>query len=481
MKIQDTMMQFFEWYLPSDSKHWEHLEEESDHLKELGINYVWLPPAYKGANGKNDVGYGVYDLYDLGEFDQKGSVPTKYGTKMEYLRAIDVLRKKNIKVILDVVLNHKMGADETEEVLAVQEDFDNRNVKLADARPIKAWTKYIFPGRGDTYSDFKWDWTHFHGVDWDDSTATASIYKFYGKHWDENVDKEKGNFDYLMGADIDLNNHDVVVELQNWGKWYLETTGADGFRLDAVKHIRAEFFPEWIKEVKEHVDKELFVVGEYWSANIDTMNNYIEKSQECMKLFDVPLHYNFYRAATSDGNFDLRKIFDGTLVQANPEKAVTFVDNHDTEPGQALESWIPDWFKPHAYSLICLRKDGIPCVFYGDYYGIPEKEVNSKNKMLDRILETRKLYAYGEQVDYFQTESLIGFVRKGDFEHPDSGIAVVMTDTIGGTIKMNMGNDFAGSEFYDCLGNVQDTIIIDEEGNGEFRCADGSVSIWRKK
>ena len=482
MKNQNnTMMQYFEWYLPNDSKHWERLAEDSDHLKSLGINYVWLPPAYKGANGKNDVGYGVYDLYDLGEFDQKGSVATKYGTKDEYIKAIDILRKKNIKVIVDVVLNHKMGADETEEVLAIQGDSDDRNVNISDARPIKAWTKYTFPGRENTYSDFKWNWTHFHGVDWDDSTSTASIYKFYGKHWDENVDKEKGNFDYLMGADIDLNNHDVVVELQNWGKWYLEMTGADGVRLDAVKHIRSEFFPEWLEEISKELNKELFVVGEYWSSNIDTINEYIEKSENCMSLFDVPLHYNFYKAANSNGNFDMRTIFDGTLVQRNPEKAVTFVDNHDTELGQSLESWIPDWFKPIAYALILLRKDGMPCVFYGDYYGIPEKEVLAKSEILDKLLETRKYYAYGEQVDYFNNSSLIGFVRKGDFEHPDSGIAVVMTDTVGGTIKMNIGTDFSGMEFYDCLGNIQESVVIDEEGNGEFSCKDGSVSVWRKK
>lgn len=481
MKNQDTMMQYFEWYLPSDSKHWERLLEDSDHLKELGINYVWLPPAYKGTSGKNDVGYGVYDLYDLGEFDQKGSVPTKYGTKQEYIKAIENLRKKDIKVIVDIVLNHKMGADETEEVLAIQEDFDNRNINLSEARPIKAWTKYTFPGRGDAYSNFKWNWTHFHGVDWDDNTATTSIYKFYGKHWDENVDKEKGNFDYLMGADIDLNNHDVVVELQNWGKWYLEITGADGVRLDAVKHIRAEFFPEWLEEVTKETKKELLVVGEYWSANLDTMNQYIEKSQGCMQLFDVPLHYNFYRAATSDGQFDMRTIFDGTLVKENPEKAITFVDNHDTEPGQSLESWIPDWFKPHAYALICLRKESFPCVFYGDYYGIPEKQVSAKNEMLDTILETRKLYSYGEQVDYFENPNVIGFARKGDFAHPDSGIAVVLTDSTGGTIKMNMGMDFIGKQFYNCLEMEEEIVTIDSEGNGEFWCKDGGVSVWRLK
>lgn len=481
MKTQDTMMQFFEWYLPADSKHWERLAEESDTLKELGINYVWLPPAYKGAGGKDDVGYGVYDLYDLGEFDQKGSIPTKYGTKEEYINVIDFLKRKGIKTIVDIVLNHKMGADETEEVLAVQESFDDRNVTVSDTRPIRAWTKYNFPGRGDTYSSFKWNWTHFHGVDWDDSTATASIYKFYGKHWDEQVDKEKGNFDYLMGADIDLNNHDVVMELQNWGEWYLQITGADGCRLDAVKHIRAEFFPEWIKKVEEATGKKLFVVGEYWSSSIDTINGYREKSQNCMKLFDVPLHYNFLKASTSDGEFDMRTIFDGTLVQESPEMAVTFVDNHDTEPGQALESWILDWFKPLAYSLILLRKDGMPCVFYGDYYGIPEKEVRPKNALLDKILKLRKLYAYGEQVDYFERPDVIGFVRKGDYEHPNSGLAVVMSDKLGGTINMNVGTEFANSVFVDYLGNINDEVYIDSNGNGNFHCDNGSVSVWVKK
>lgn len=149
--------------------------------------------------------------------------------------------------------------------------------------------------------------------------------------------------------------------------------------------------------------------------------------------------------------------------------------------GQALESWIPDWFKPHAYSLICLRKEGTPCVFYGDYYGIPEKQVSAKKEILDKILEARKLYAYGEQVDYFVSQSLIGFVRKGDFEHPDSGLAVVMTDTVGGKIEMNMGTDFSGCEFFDILGNVEETVVVDQSGNGVFGCKDGSVSVWIKK
>ena len=450
-------------------------------MTNLGINYIWLPPAYKGSGGANDVGYGVYDLYDLGEFDQKGSIPTKYGTKDEYLNAVKILKENNIKVIADIVLNHKLGADECEEVLAVQDDYENRNISLTSAMPIKAWTKYTFPGRGDQYSSFKWDWTHFHGVDWDEETKRSSIFKFYGKKWDEEVDKEKGNFDYLMGADIDMNNNDVLNELIRWGKWYYEFTGIDGFRLDAVKHIRADFFPRWIKEIEEANDKKIFSVGEYWTTDVDIMKRYLERTEYKMSLFDVPLHYNFFKASISNGEFNMSEIFDGTLVKENPEKAVTFVDNHDTELDQALESWVLDWFKPLAYSLILLRKDGLPCVFYGDYYGVPEKGISPKNEYLDKLLKIRKYFAYGEQTDYFYDNNIIGFTRTGDDEHFNSGLAVIMSDKEGGILTMNVGKKFAGKIFLDYLGNNHDKVYIDSEGNGRFICNGGSVSVWIKE
>jgi len=481
LPANDTIMQYFEWYLPSDSTLWNKLTKDAKHLENIGITHVWLPPAYKGAGGVNDVGYGVYDLYDLGEFNQKGSIPTKYGTKDEYVDAIKILRENNLKVLADIVLNHKMGADETEDVLAVIDDAQNRNISLTEAKPIRVWTRYTFPGRGEKYSKFKWDWTHFHGIDWDENTGTTAIYKFYGKHWDENVDKENGNYDYLMGADIDLNNFDVVSELKKWGKWYLDTTNVDGFRLDAVKHIRGEFFPEWLKELRNYTGRRLFSVGEYWSSNIDVINEYINKTGGCMSLFDVPLHYNFYRASISNGEFNMSQIFDGTIVASNPEKAVTFVDNHDTQLGQALESWILDWFKPLAYSLILLRKNGFPTVFYGDYYGIPEKEISPKQNMLDILLKVRKYYAYGEQYDYFNDRNIIGFTRLGDYDHPNSGLAVVMSDEKGGWVQMNVGKNLANTVFYDCTGNLSETVYVDNDGNGIFYCKDGSVSVWIKQ
>ncbi len=70
MERNHTMMQFFEWHVPADQKHWKRLKERASELKEVGITALWLPPVTKGQSDE-DTGYGVYDLYDLGEFDQK--------------------------------------------------------------------------------------------------------------------------------------------------------------------------------------------------------------------------------------------------------------------------------------------------------------------------------------------------------------------------------------------------------------------------
>ena len=113
-KENGVMFQYFEWYLPADASLWKTVSANAQELSDKGVTSVWLPPAYKGQAGIDDTGYGVYDLYDLGEFDQKKTVPTKYGTKDEYIDAVNKLQACGIDVYADIVLNHRMGADETE-------------------------------------------------------------------------------------------------------------------------------------------------------------------------------------------------------------------------------------------------------------------------------------------------------------------------------------------------------------------------------
>ena len=111
MKENRILMQYFEWYLKPENKLWQQVSREANNLREIGITDVWLPPAYKGAGGKYDAGYSAYDLYDLGEFNQKGSIETKYGTKDEYLQAIKSLHENGIDVYADIVLKKNKSMD----------------------------------------------------------------------------------------------------------------------------------------------------------------------------------------------------------------------------------------------------------------------------------------------------------------------------------------------------------------------------------
>lgn len=467
-----TMFQAFEWYLQNDGQHWNFIKEHGKEWAENGINMIWLPPAYKGADGSNSVGYDVYDVYDLGEFNQKGTVRTKYGNRLEYLECVKELKRQGIYVLADIVLDHMMGADETEEVSVAEFAPGDRHQQISDEFQISAWTKYTFPGRNGVHSKEVWDHSDFSGTDWDQSQKRSGIYRFKGKLWNNETDSEFGNFDYLMGADLDVENEDTVRKVTEWGKWYLDTVGMDGFRLDAVKHIGFNFYKEWMANMRKHRKENFFMVGEYWTAEIDKLMHYLDVNENRLSLFDVPLHFTFQRAATSNGYFDMGSIFNDSVVKARPECAVTFVDNHDTQPGQSLCSFVPKWFKLHAYATILLMDSGIPCVFWGDYYGIPNDNISALDGLKELII-IRKYLAYGLQHSYFDHCDIVGFTR-------ENGVAILMTDSLGGNKKMYVSKELAGTKLYNVFDKSaeKETIVLDEEGNGEFVVGDGKVSVW---
>ncbi len=458
--MKQTLFQYFEWYYPSDGTLYTQLKKHAPQLATLGITKVWMPPAYKGQAGNQDVGYGVYDLYDLGEFDQKGSIATKYGTKDQYLEAIQACHDVGMDVVADIVLNHRMGADEMETVQAHPVDWNNRNADIEDQRTIQVWTKYTFLGRQKKYSDFTWDWTCFDGTDYAQNEDQNRLYRFEGKQWDQAVSQEEGNFDFIMGNDLDFSNPTVIEELYRWGRWYTDFTHVDAYRLDAIKSIDAHFFKGWLN----HVNPEAFAVGEYWSANIDELCAYIEASEHAMTLFDVPLHFHLHQASRSQGQYDMRTIFDDTLTQRYPDYASAFVDNHDTQPGQALESWVDGWFKVHAYALILLTQTKYPCVFYGDMYGIPNNSIDPV-PLLSEIIWLRSHTQEDATMDWRMDDAhCIGWMICQ--EEP---IIVVMT------------NEKGQSKWFDCpvpMVRLSDGFQVEAGQNVEFSCMDGSCEIY---
>ena len=476
-----VMMQYFEWNLPNDGKLWKQLCADAGHLHEIGITAVWIPPAYK-ADEQQDEGYATYDLFDLGEFYQNNTVRTKYGTKEELKSMISELHKYNISVYLDAVMNHKAEGDYTEKFIVREVDPEERNRDISDEFEIQSWTGYDFLGRADKYSSFKWHWYHFSGVGFDDIKRRSGIFRIIGenKNWSRGVDLEHGNYDFLMYNDLDLNHPAVITELNRWGVWVANELNLDGMRLDAIKHMDDKFIKQFIQWVRMNRGEDFYAVGEYWSGNLDTLNNYLEAVDKSIDLFDVPLHYSLYDASRKKKEYDMRNLLKDSLSVMHPELGVTFVDNHDSQKGSSLESEVEDWFKPSAYALILLMKDGYPCIFYGDYYGVNGK-ISNHRKTIDTLLKARHKYAYGHQVDYFDHAAIVGFVRLGDTDHLDSGLALLISNGEDGSKMMNVGTHRSGEIWYDLTGNVEYDILIDKYGYGEFAVKEDRFSVWVKK
>jgi alpha-amylase len=482
-----VIFQYFHWYLPDDGSLWNTVSDRAAQLAQSGFSAIWLPPAYKGS-GSGDVGYGVYDLYDLGEFDQKNTIRTKYGTKDEYVNAIAALHRHDLQVYADIVINHKMNGDLAETPQATPYSIDDRLNPKGGLQQIECYTHFQFPNRQGMHSNFEWHWYHFDAVDYNNYQPSdrSTVYLLEGKQFDDYVALEKGNYSYLMGCDIDYQHPDVRAELIRWGKWYLDTTKVDGFRLDAIKHISAWFFPEWLDALEKYAGKQLFTVGEYWRNDTSNLRWYIDAVGGRMSVFDVGLHYNFATAGKAGNSYNLATIFDGTLVASNPFYAVTFVENHDSQPLQGLESVVEAWFKPLAYALILLRSGGYPCVFYADYYGAEYTDKGrdgnsyhivlvSHREIIDRLLSARQKYAYGPQYDYLDHPNTIGWTRLGDAAHPQA-MAVIMSNGGDGDKWMEVGK--INTKFIDLTGHATETVVSNADGWGKFTCKGGSVSVW---
>ncbi len=482
--MNGVMMQYFEWYLPNDGNLWKKLKKDAPHLKEIGISAVWIPPCYKGQNTE-DVGYAAYDLYDLGEFNQKGSVRTKYGTKEELIEAIETLHAYEIQVYADMVINHKAGADSTETFSVVKVNPDNREEVISEPFDIEGWTHFEFPGREDKYSAYKWFHQHFTAVDFDQKTGETGIFKILGeaKDFSENVtENEKGNFDYLMHADVDFNNPDVIEEVKLWALWFVQELNLDGLRIDALKHIDLKFINNLTQYLQESTKRDLFYVGEYWTGDIQALNEVLKDSYQDITLFDVPLHFKFHEASKEGPDYDLTQIFNETIVQSDAMRVMTFVDNHDSQLGQSLESWVADWFKPLAYAMILLRQKGYPCVFYADYYGSQGEEPNKpQQEIIDILLKARVKYAYGEEKLYLDNPNCIAIQRMGDQEHHNSGLVCVLSNSEAGNKEVIFEHEKPGTSFYDLTGHEEIEICLDENFKANFTCLASSISVWVKK
>ncbi len=104
-----VMMQAFYWDPPAGGTWWNTVQTKVDAWSSAGMDAIWLPPVSKAQAGANSMGYDPTDYFDLGEYNQNGTVETRFGSKTELTSLINAAHTENMKVYADIVLNHNSG------------------------------------------------------------------------------------------------------------------------------------------------------------------------------------------------------------------------------------------------------------------------------------------------------------------------------------------------------------------------------------
>gem|GEM_PF-39662 len=442
-EINGVMLQAFYWNVPQATpagSWWKNLEQKADEFAGAGFTAIWLPPPYKGAAGALDVGYGVYDRYDLGEFEQKGGIATRYGTLADLKSAIGSLKSKHIQVYADVVMNHMMGADQNDQFTYSGQQFD-------------VPTRFLFPGRGGKYSSYAWQFYNFNGVQLGDGS-----WRSWKGGWD--FAPYPDAWDNLMGCEIrylDENNRD---ELVRWGKWLTDTLDLDGYRLDAVKHIYTPFVNQWLDQVKGP----RFAVSEAEFYDLNNLKQYASATGGRTSLFDFPLHKVFADTLNPNGPGDLRALRFAGFTEVNGPLSVSFVDNHDTDGSFPVIQQ-----KMLAYAYMLLRANGYPCVFYKDYYeyGLGDQ--------IKQLMQIRRDHAYGPAWEHEETDADVYiYSRAGNPQHV--GLVLVLCDQ--DAPPKQVRTPFGASRLQDLTGNQSGEVVTDQLGNGTFPVKAHSYSAW---
>ncbi|QKG56625.1 alpha-amylase [Hymenobacter sp. BRD128] len=452
--VPGTMMQGFYWDVPqstSGQTWWQVLSGQASELSQAGITAMWLPPAYKGAAGSNDDGYGVYDRYDLGEFNQKGSVATRYGTLAQLQSCISSLHGKGIQVYEDMVMNHFMGAD-------AQESFTYNGTNY------NVWTSFTYPARANKYSTYQWHYYNFNGAQ---QAPNNGWYQW--NPWDFQPYNNGDAYDNLMGCEVRYADQNQVNETIKWGNWMTTTLGLDGYRVDAGKHMLTSFLNSWFDGVKSS----RFAVSEVWFNSVSELQNYISATGGRTSLFDVPLHYTFKAMSDGNGSWDMRGLEFAGLTEADGVHSVSFVDNHDTDNSGGLYSPVVN-LKMLAYAYILTREKGYPCVFYKDYYNYG---LGAQIKTLNLI---RQAHAYGAGFEYTSVDDadVYAYSRAGDASH--TGLLVMLNDGSSNATK-TISSPFKNATLTDLTGNNSSTITTDANGSASFPVNSRSYSVWVPK
>ena len=352
---------FYEVYMPSyqDSNgdgysDFKGLTSKLDYIENLGIKGVWLTPFLKSP--KVDNGYDVSDYY---------AIDTTYGSLDDFKIFLEEAHKKNIKVIMDLVVNHT--STESKWFQEAKKSKDN---------PYRDY--YIWEDSPNNWESF------FGGSAWELDSLTNQYY--YHK------------FDVKM-ADLNWKNPKVVGEIQDVLRFWLDL-GVDGFRLDVINFLTTEGITidnptdengkqnhlhdinqKGVKEAMKSIRKTVnefdnrFIVGEIGSDKIEVLKQY-----QGTELLDVVFNFNF----GSIPEFSAQRIFEELQsMESNMSNYPTlFFGSHDMPRlMNRLAKNNPE--RAESLAALILTAKGIPFIYYGEEIGMENIEANSMEEIKD--------------------------------------------------------------------------------------------------
>jgi alpha-amylase len=431
----DVLLQGFYWDVPSPQTGqadapwwWDNLAVQAHALRQAGFTYMWLPPVVKGANAHFSVGYDPFDDYDIGGKDQHGFVPSRYGTREQLERCVAMLRANGLNVVIDLVENHRDG------------DLNLFfNYKDAFGNPTG--------GRfAKTPDDFHHD----------------SIVQ------DPDVPEEVGNQIGMFGPDlapINGKDHHAFDGLIDAGDWLTRALDVQGYRLDYVKGISTDWLLPFLNSKSM---KGKWAVGEFFDGDLGKVSHWVHDSmKDRASAFDFPLRGLLKQMCDQNGQFDMQRLDHAGLAGSDPFRAVTFVENHDTDHDN--NNHIVQG-KMLAYAYI-LTSEGLPAVFYRDY-SMDAGSYHLK-PLLDKLILIHETLASGTTQQRWKDGDIFAYERLGGphlltalNDNPNNARAITVDTGFGPNKMLHDYADHAPDIQTDAQGKATLTVPANKDGAG---------------
>lgn len=302
--------------------------QKLDYVQDLGAEGIWLMPVHPSPT------YHKYDVLDYYDIDPE------YGTMEDFKHFIDEAHARDIKVILDLVVNHT----------SVEHPWFQDAIQSKDS-PYRDW--YVWADE-DTNVRERGEWGQplWHG-------EGDNIY--LGTFW--------GGM-----PDLNFDNPEVRQKMIDIGHFWLEEVGVDGFRLDAAKHIfkdNEQKNHEWWKEFRqamEAVDEDVFLVGEVWAPRA-VVAPYLDGLHS---TFNFDLADDILNAAhTRRGTRLVRNLEQTRNYYADfTDDYVdsTFITNHDID--RVMSQFRGNENQARVAASLLLTLPGSPFIYYGEEIGM---------------------------------------------------------------------------------------------------------------